>query len=170
MTPTATEAPLDVEAIARDEIAALDALGYPTELATWEFLDDYTNSAGGTATTNGDLEGHSVVRMSTDPDVYTQFSVEPEEAVRSTVRHEFGHALTYWLYPDGAEYPLSKICLSVSTSSLKEQAPAGECAAEAANIMLSEQRGGPRVSFYGLNVSQASLDAMRPIVEGSLTW
>jgi hypothetical protein len=108
--------------------------------------------------------------MSTDPDAYTQFSDDIEAAVRATVRHEFGHALTYWLFPNGAEYPLSKICLSVSPSSLKEKAPAGECAAEAVNVLLSEQRESARVPFYGLDVSAASLDSMRPIIEGSLSW
>lgn len=169
--PTVTASPtIDVEAIARDEIAAIDALGYPTELVTWDFRDDFENANGGTAWSSGDLEGFTTITVSTAAEEYRKYSDDLEAAVRSTVRHEFGHALTYWLYPEGAEVPLRDICVSVSTASLKTGSHAGECAAEAANVIISAQRDDERIPFYGLTISDDSLNAMRPIVEDSLSW
>lgn len=166
----ASEPATDVEAIALDEIAAIDALGYPTELATFEFLPEFTNRVGGTAVTDQVDDGTSLVRMSLDPAAYEQFGPDVEVSVRSTVRHELGHAWTFWLYPQGAEEPLSRICSSVSESSIASGKPGNECAAEAVSEILTEQRGDERVPFYKLSLSQESIDALRPVVAGSLTW
>ncbi|MCG7285349.1 basic secretory family protein [Cellulomonas sp. ACRRI] len=167
---TPTEQAVDVEAVARDEIAAIDALGYPTELAEFQFEAEYENSVGGTASTSQIDDGTSVVRMSLDPAAYEQFGPDVETSVRSTVRHELGHVWTFWLFPSGAEAPLSKICLSVSERSLATGYPANECAAEAVSEILTEQRGGERVVFYGLALSERSIDGMRPIVDGAPSW
>lgn len=164
------EVPVDVEAVARDEIAALDELGYPTQIATWAFADEYTNSAGGTASTSGDRRGYSAVVMSLDADAYSQFSPDIEAAVRSTVRHEFGHALTYWLYPSGAEGPMAEACPSVSTGTLKTGAPGGECSAEVVSELLARERGDERVRFYKLALSDESISAIAPILDGSPAW
>lgn len=172
----ATEVPpeprtvVDVEAVALDEIAAIDALGYPTELATFQFEAEFTNSVGGTAATSQVEDGTSVVRMSLDATAYEMFGPDVEASVRSTVRHELGHVWTFWLYPAGAEEPLSKICLSVSERSIDSGYPANECAAEAVSEILTEQRDGERVTFYGLTLSERSIEGMRPIVDGALTW
>lgn len=171
-TPEAqpTKPAIDVQAIALDEIAAIDALGYPTEIATWDFQDDYTNSAGGTATTWQNDDGTSRVQVSTDPAAYEQFGPDVQASVRSTVRHELGHVWTFWLFPQGAEEPLSRICLSVSERSIESGYPANECAAEATSQILTEQLGDTRTAFYGLTLSDASIEGMRPIVDGALTW
>lgn len=161
---------IDVRAIALDEIDAIDALGYPTEIATWDFRDEFVNDNGGTAWASGDAEGRTTVVVSTDADAYRQFSDDIKAAVRSTVRHEFGHALMYWLFPEGAEDPLSAICLSVSSSSLKSGGPANECAAEVASAILADLRNDERVPFYGLTLSEASMDATSPLVLGATSW
>lgn len=168
--PSATQAAVDVEQIARDEIIQIDALGYPTELVTWEFQGQFTNVNGGTAWSSGGTDGYTTVTISTDPEAYRQFSDDIEAAVRSTVRHEFGHALTFWMYPLGAEAPLSAVCEDVTPSSEETGSPAAECAAEALSLLLSEMRGGERVAFYSIAPSDASLSNMAPVLAGSLAW
>ncbi len=164
------EPAIDVEAIARDEIAAIDALGYPTELATWDFRDEFVNDNGGTAWASGDTEGHTTVVVSTNAESYRQFSDDIEAAIRSTVRHEFGHALMYWLFPNGAEEPLSKICLSVSTGSIQSGGPANECAAEVVSAILAGQRGDDQVPFYKLTISDRSYESTSLLVSGVTEW
>jgi len=169
-TAPSTAPAIDVEAIARDELASIDALGYPTELTTWDFREEFVNDNGGTAWSSGDGVGHTTIVVSTDADAYAKYGPDVEVSVRSTVRHEFGHALTYWLFPQGAEDPLSRICSTVSDQSLTTEAPAGECAAEAISELLTEQRGDERVRFYDLAPSAPSMENMRAIVTGAPTW
>lgn len=170
VTPTATEAPVDVEAIARDEIAAIDALGYPTELATWDFEGTFTNEYGGTAVTAPNSDGTSTVTISLDPAGYERWGSDVERSVRSTIRHELGHVWTFWLFPHGVDEPLSHICADVSPDSLDSGNAAAECGAEAVSEILTEQRGGERTRFYDLVLSAESVNSMRPIVAGSLSW
>ena len=168
--PSTSEPAVDVRAVAEDEIAQLRALGYPVDLATFEFEPGFTNSGGGPGLTEQVDYGTSVVTVSTDPAAYESISADIEAAVRSLVRHEIGHAWTFWMYPGGAEDVLAPLCESSNQWTEETGTPGAECAAEAISAVLAEERGDERAPLYGLTLSEHSIDMLRPTVRGSLTW
>ena len=169
-TPATPPEKVDVESVALDEVAALDELGYPVDLATWQFPDELTNAGGGTAWTTSTGDSRSVVQIGTDADAYLQFGPDVEASVRSTVRHEFGHVLTNYLYPHGSEQPLSLSCKDSNAATVATGGPAGECAAEAVSAALAAERGDEQVRFYDLVLSDASLAFAPPVLRGAPTW
>lgn len=177
LKPTAThsEQAVDVEAVARDEIAAIDALGYPTELATWDFQPGFTGTAGGTAQADYPAASEPTrIHVDTDADDYEQYGPNIEVSVRSTVRHEFGHAIVYSLgYTSSvdAEIALRKMCPDPAVREPENTRWGHECMAEAISELLTVARDGERIEFYGgTDLSRQSIESARRILEDSLTW
>lgn len=166
-----TSAPaVDVRAVAEDEISQLRELGYPVDLATFEFEPGFTNSGGGPGLTEQVDYRSSLITISTDPSAYEAISPDIEASVRSLVRHEIGHSWTFWLYPRDDEAVLATLCESSNEWTEQTGTPGAECAAEAISAVLAEERGDERTPLYDLDLSEQSVDMLRPVVLGSLTW
>jgi hypothetical protein len=163
IAPTAE--PVDVEDVARAEIAAIEAAGYPTELAQWVFDDHFENQWGGTAATSQQADLTSIITLDVNPDAYLQYDDDIAASIRSTVRHEFGHALTFYIYPTGANAASQPWCTDTTEASEDTKVPYSECAAEAISAVLAEDAADTRVAFYGLgDISQGARDYARTIL------
>jgi hypothetical protein len=99
-TPTVHHAPCNyadvldygpVETIAWAEIDRLDSLGLPVCDVTWTFLDGGVDGYWGMAYDM--VEGADLIVIDSDPEAYNSLVAD----VRTTVRHEFSHTLTYAL-------------------------------------------------------------------------
>jgi len=178
VNPTATEAPIDVEAIARDEIAALAALGYPADdpsFVSWEYVDGLTNDNGGTAFAMYPQNGlPTVIRLNSELAAYEEYG-DPEVGVRSTVRHEFGHAVVYaYGYSSDSEDEIAirrNLCPDKPNVEPANTRWGHECIAEAISDVLSGELGGaPRFEFYGgTDLSDTSLSSARTLLAGVTT-
>lgn len=165
--PTSTD--IAVEAVARDEIAALGELGYPTGLATWSFVDDFVGSSGGTAQASYPAPGDpTAITVNSDATDFEQYGSSVETAVRSTVRHEFGHALVYAAgYGSSVddELALRTLCPDRAEREPDNTRWGHECMAEAISEILTNERQDSRVEFYGgTELSAYSLGSAREIV------
>lgn len=156
---------IDVEQIARDELAAIEAIGVDTSRATLHFVAYDNMPGGGTGWADQREDDLTTdITMSNEPRSYLSFSSDVELAIRSTVRHEFGHAIAFWLYPIRAEEALAPICLDRSVDSIDSGYPGSECAAEAISEALSRELGSPRVRFYDLDISEESVTLVEPMI------
>lgn len=176
-TPTADPV-IDVEAIARDEIAALAALGYPADdlsFVSWEYVNGLTNDNGGTAFAMYPRNGlPTVIRLNSEVAAYGEYG-GPEVGVRSTVRHEFGHAVVYaYGYSSDSEDEIAirrNLCSDKPNVEPANTRWGHECIAEAISDVLSAERGeAPRFEFYGgTDLSDTSLSSARTLLAGVTT-
>lgn len=88
----------EVQAIGWDEVSRLASLGLPVCDVAWVFADPGADHWGYTFPYT-DVDDRPLIIIDADPATYGTKLVEQD--IRTTVRHEFGHAVVYLLgYPE----------------------------------------------------------------------
>jgi len=146
---------LAVDLAAWQEVRALRDLGLPVCNVTWRFgqIVDMSGEAWANATT-----GQVTILINGDPANYAG-DTDPAWAIRSNVRHEFGHALVFMAgWSSGADHAdLRALFPDVLAWSDSRTAPGQEAAADAIATVLAERRGENQERFYVDTPSAASL-------------
>jgi len=146
---------LAVDLAAWQEVRALRDLGLPACSVTWRFgpLVDIYGEAGDDATT-----GQVTILINGDPAKYAG-DVDPAWAIRSVIRHEFGHALVFMSgWSSQADHPdLRALFPDPLVRSNSGTMPGHEAAADAIATVLAERRGENQKRFYVDTPSAASL-------------
>jgi len=154
-----------VSVIAWTEIRDLRDLGLPVCDVTWGFyvLDDPWWGL-----TYQDATGAVSVQIEANDAEYAEYAdkIDPGAAIRSVVRHEFGHAIVYGAGLQEAELratftdPLFRYEETVT--------PGNEAAADAIAAVLAAASGDEQYRMYVEDVSAASTRAAEALVAASV--
>lgn len=147
-----------MQAIAWDEIGRLVALGLPACVVVWTFHAPPGGYWGYTYPVMDERNPRPLVLL--EPDL-ARYSEDLDRDVRTTVRHEFGHALTHMLGLDDAEL---RVMFPGGLEYVDEHTmPGFEASAEAIAQALTPQ-GQERAWFYDADVDAASVEAARELL------
>jgi len=137
---------LAVDIAAWQEVRSLRDLGLPACDVTWRFgsLVDWSGKAWADATT-----GQVTILINGDPANYAGDS-DPAWAIRSNIRHEFGHALVFMAgWTSGQDHAdLRALFPEPLVWSDSGTMPGQEAAADAIATVLAERRGENQERFY----------------------
>lgn len=148
------------EKIAWQEIGELRNLGLPVCDVTWQFADFTDPTWWGWAEPT---EAGATITIEVDLSEYAE-EADRDLAIRSIVRHEFGHALIYaagYVYGTGDLDVMFDDALSWSVTNTDR---GHEAAAEAVALVLAQRRGDERRALYVSHVSPESIVAATAIV------
>ncbi|WP_194522329.1 hypothetical protein [Cellulosimicrobium sp. JZ28] len=159
--PCAHPLPYDeVQAVVWDEVARLRGLGLPACDFVWSF-GALPDGLWGLAYSTTDVDDRILVVIDPDPGAYGE---DLEQDVRTTVRHEFGHALTYMLGFDDASLRAT-FDAELAGEHLDADTSLGfEASAEAIAQALTPP-GQARTWFYDEHVDAEYVDAARCLLE-----
>src|SRR5665647_11848 len=150
-----------VSVVAWTEIRGLRDLGLPVCDVTWGFyaLDAWWGMS------YQDASGEVFIQIEANDAEYAD-SGDPDLAIRSVVRHEFGHAIVYEAGLQEAELRATFTDLLSWTDESTE--PGNEVAATAIAAVLAAERNDEQWSVYVENVSAASIGAAEALVAASV--